>query len=317
MSPWRIVFMGTPDFAVPSLKALINSTDEVVGIFTQPDKPVGRGMKMRGPAVKQAVEGLDIPVFQPKKLREPEAVAQLKALKPDLVVVVAYGQILSQEVLDLPPNGCVNVHASLLPRWRGAAPLHRALLAGDPESGITIMQMDAGLDTGPILSMESLPIHNQMTGGELHDQLANLGGALLLKTLPGLKSGTVKPQIQPEEGVTYAKKLQKVDGLIPWDAPATTISRQILALNPFPGAYTSLEGQNLKIFYCESVKKDEDIALKGAPGEVVRVEDDGLVVACGEGHLRITELQSPGKRRMAASQWLRGHRIKTGSRLGH
>ncbi|MEG3641282.1 methionyl-tRNA formyltransferase [Magnetococcus sp. PR-3] len=309
MSTWRVVFMGTPDFAAGSLQALLDGPDEVVGVFTQPDKPVGRGMKVQKTPVKLLAEQHDIPVFQPNKLREPEAVADLRALKPDIVVVVAYGQILSREVLDIPPHGCINVHASLLPRWRGAAPIQRAILAGDRETGVTIMAMEEGLDTGPMYSTVVQTIFSKTTGGLLHDQLMGAGGWLLVDTLAKIKKG-LTPRIQPEEGVTYASKLKKEEGVVDWGQPATEIQRAVQAFDPWPCTFTSWQGKPLKLFSATVVEGE------GKPGEVIRVEKDGFVVACGEGSLHLAEVQAAGKKRMAAGDWLRGRGVEKGETLG-
>ena len=317
ISPWRIVFMGTPDFAVPSLDALLSGPDPVVGVFTQPDKPVGRGLKMAHPAIKQALlrhaarTGQEVVLLQPARLRAPEAVAALRQLEPDLVVVVAYGQLLSPDVLAIPRHGCINVHASLLPRWRGAAPIQRALLAGDTESGVTIMQMDAGLDTGPTLSRRALALSPDITGGGLHDQLAELGARLLQETLPRVKMGELKPQPQPTEGVTYAAKLTKQDGLIVWSQPAPQIRQRIMALNPWPAAHTSFRGKPLKIFGAHTAQG------RGTAGQLLALRDEGLEVACAHGSLILTDIQLAGKRRMRASDWLRGQDVSAGESLGH
>lgn len=317
MSSWRIVFMGTPDFALPCLEVLLSGSDTLVGVFTQPDKPVGRGLKLAPPPVKRALlahirdsaveEGIGI--FQPVRLRATEAVADLRQLKPDLLVVVAYGQILSPEVLAIPRHGCVNVHASLLPRWRGAAPIQRALLAGDLESGVTLMQMEAGLDTGPILSQRVLSLAADLTGGELHDQLAQLGAQLLQETIPLLQSGTLHAQPQPAEAVTYAAKLTKLDEQIDWYCSAHLIRQKILALNPWPAAHTWLRGKPLKIFRCRLGNSD------GEAGHVIALREDGPEVACTQGSLILTEVQLAGKRRMLATDWLRGSTLSLGERL--
>jgi methionyl-tRNA formyltransferase len=307
MKPWRIVYMGTPDFASLPLKALLKGGENVVGVFTQPDKKTGRGMKFQATPVKVAAQEADIPVFQPLKMRDPEAVEQLKALKPDLVVVTAYGQILSEEVLAIPPQGCINIHASLLPRWRGAAPLQRALLAGDKESGISIMEMEKGLDTGPVLNMSWVPIKEDMTGGELHDALAKDGAALLMDTLQDMKAGKCIAKIQPEEGVTYAKKLTKKDEKIDWNRSAIEIKRQIFALNPWPSASAQLGKKRMKFFRCEL----GDGKAK-QPGEIIELFEDGPEVSCGEGTLILTEVQNPGKKRMPAADWLRGRPVAVG-----
>ncbi|WP_130473018.1 methionyl-tRNA formyltransferase, partial [Candidatus Magnetaquicoccus inordinatus] len=246
--PWRIVFMGTPAFSVPVLQRLLQGNNPVVAVFTQPDKPVGRGLQLLPSPVKQMAVQHGIPVWQPARLRAPEAVQALRELQADLVVVVAYGQILSAEFLALPRWGCLNIHASLLPRWRGAAPIQRALLAGDQESGVTLMRMDVGLDTGPMLCWRALPITAGMTGGELHDQLSQLGAELLHDSLPLLQSGQLPLLPQPEQGVTYANKLSAEDERIDWKQPAEQIERQIRALNPWPGAQTLCNGKPLKLF---------------------------------------------------------------------
>ncbi|MBF0191509.1 MAG: methionyl-tRNA formyltransferase [Magnetococcales bacterium] len=306
MQSWRIVFMGTPDFAVPSLQALLDSTDPVVGIFTQPDRPTGRGMNLRPSPVKEVAAGRGIPIFQPEKLKDPAAIADCAALQPDLIVVAAYGQILSETLLSLPPQGCINVHASLLPRWRGAAPIQRALLAGDADSGITIMRMDKGLDTGPILSMAPLPLPATMTGGGLHDALAQLGARLLIQTIAGMKAGTIHPRPQPDEGILHAPKLTRADEKISFQEKAGRVQRHILALNPWPGATALLEGQPVKILRARVEHGS------GSPGTIIALHDDGPEIACQEGSLIVTEVQIPGKRRMSAAEWLRGHAVKVG-----
>ncbi|MBF0195327.1 MAG: methionyl-tRNA formyltransferase [Magnetococcales bacterium] len=310
MKSWRIVYMGTPDFAVLPLKALINGGENVVGVFTQPDKKTGRGMKFQATPVKVAAQEADIQVFQPLKMRDPEAVEQLKALKPDLVVVTAYGQILSEEVLAVPPQGCINIHASVLPRWRGAAPLQRAILAGDKESGISIMEMEKGLDTGPVLNMSRTPITQNMTGGELHDVLAQDGAALLMETLKKMKDGTCIAKVQPEEGVTYAKKLTKEDEKIDWSKTAIEIKRQILALNPWPSASAQLGKKRIKFFCCELGEGKAKQA-----GEIINLHENGPEVSCGKGTLILTEVQNPGKKRMPAADWLRGRPVAVGDIL--
>ncbi|MBF0447522.1 MAG: methionyl-tRNA formyltransferase [Magnetococcales bacterium] len=311
MGSWRIVYMGTPDFAVYPLQALLDGGEQVVGVFTQPDKKTGRGQKTQATPVKVAASQANIPVFQPLKMRDPEAVAQLKALQPDLVVVTAYGQILSEEVLAIPPQGCINIHASLLPRWRGAAPIQRALLAGDEESGISIMLMEKGLDTGPVYSSVRTPLSKTMTGGELHDQLARLGADLLLKTLSQMKAGTVPAQAQPEQGVTYAKKLTRADEEIDWSQPAEQIQRQIFALNPWPAAMSQLGNNAIKLFRCSPGQGQIT-----QPGTVIALHEEGPEISCGQGSLIITEIQKPGKKRMPAADWLRGRPLKIGDRLG-
>lgn len=237
----RLVFMGSPDFAVPTLRALA-AQYAVVGVVTQPDRPAGRGMTLTPPPVKLVAEELRIPLIQPQKLRQPEAVQQLKDWNPDLIVVSAFGQILRPEVLDLPRQGCINVHASLLPRWRGAAPIQAAILAGDAQAGVTIMKMDPGLDTGPMLSQRAIPIDAEDTGGSLLQKLSHLGGELLLETLPGYISGEIQPQPQPETGSTYAPMLKKEDGLLDFTRPAAELERKIRAFQPWPGTTVAWDG---------------------------------------------------------------------------
>ncbi|MGN7614530.1 methionyl-tRNA formyltransferase [Magnetococcales bacterium HHB-1] len=301
----NIVFMGTPDFASTALKALLKSVHKVLAVFTQPDKPSGRGLRKRQSPVKQLAMKHDLSVFQPSRLRgDTTSQEALQSLKPDLIVVAAYGQILPKEILELPPLGCINIHASLLPRWRGAAPIHRALMAGDSQTGITIMQMDEGLDTGDMLKKRALPITEESTGGSLHDQLALLGGALLVETLDNLMQIKLKPQ--PEEGITYANKLENHEKKIPWQKSAQEVQRLIRAFNPWPVAMTHLEGKDFKIHQAYVGEN----TVKAEPGVILGVVDFkgevGLEVACGEGSLVITELQPAGKRKMAVADWLRG-----------
>lgn len=310
MTPWRIVYMGTPDFAVLPLQALLRGDDPVVGVFTQPDKKTGRGMKWLPTPVKVAAEEAGVPVFQPQKLRDPEAVQQLRTLRPDLVVVAAYGQILSEEVLAIPGQGCLNIHASLLPRWRGAAPLQRALLAGDAQTGISIMAMEKGLDTGPVYAMATTALNPTLTGGELHDLLARQGADLLMETLKKMKAGPVIPTPQPEEGVTYAEKLTRQDEYIDWQRTALAIQRQIHALNPWPSASAGLGKERIKLFRCTL-----GTLPTGQPGEVVALHPEGPELSCGDGTIILTEVQKPGKKRVAAADWLRGRPLEVGDRL--
>lgn len=302
-TPWRIVFMGTPAFAVPTLAGLLAGHDPVVGLFTQPDRPVGRGLKWSPSPIKQVGERQGIPLFQPARLRSEEAVAALRTLAPDLIVVVAYGQILSPEILALPTHGCLNIHASLLPRWRGAAPIQRALLAGDTPLGVTLMQMEAGLDSGPILSQRVAPMTTDWTGGALHDCLAQLGATLLQESLPLLKAGKLPPIPQPAEGITYANKLTPEDEKIDWRQPALQIKQQIFALNPWPAAHTLLHDKPLKILSCRLGEG------RGAAGQWIAHHKEGPEIACGSGSLIVTEVQPAGKRRMPASDWLRGQGV--------
>ncbi|MBF0296754.1 MAG: methionyl-tRNA formyltransferase [Magnetococcales bacterium] len=298
--------MGTPDFAVPSLAALLGGPDPVVGVVTQLDKPTGRGMAVQFSPVKRAAMEKGIPLLQPRTLRDPETFAALEAWRPDLVVVAAFGQILPEAVLNLPAHGCINVHASLLPRWRGAAPIARALLAGDSHSGVTIMQMEAGLDTGPVLAMERLPLDEAMTGGRLHDALAVLGARLLVATIAGFKVGSIRPVPQSAEGVVYAAKLTRADERIDFRQPAGLIRRRVMALNPWPGAVAELEGRPIKIFDCRVANGS------GLPGTLIALHNDGPEIACGEESVIVREVQVPGKRRMTAQEWLRGHPLAIG-----
>src|SRR5258708_34683608 len=273
------VFMGTPDFSVPPLRALLAEPNlDVIGVVTQPDRPAGRGNTIQRSRVKQAGLAATIPVIQPQKLREPAAFEQLQAWQPDLIVVAAFGQILRQQVLDLPRYGCINVHASLLPRWRGAAPIQAAIRAGDAQTGITIMKMDAGLDTGPILSQRAEPILSTDTGSTLHDKLAELGGPLLIETLDSYLRGEIAPQPQDENAQTYAPMLKKEEGAIDWIQPAEAIERQVLAFDPWPGTYTLWNGQTLKIL-AGAVVSGQD----AAPGLVMRLPDSTVAIGTGRG----------------------------------
>ncbi|MBF0146214.1 MAG: methionyl-tRNA formyltransferase [Magnetococcales bacterium] len=312
MTPLKIVFMGTPDFAVPSLAALISSPDTVVGVFTQPDRVAGRGLRLQPSPVKQHALAHGLTVHQPTTLRHPDAVTLLQSLQPDLIVVTAYGLLLPPAILAIPGHGCINVHASLLPRWRGAAPLHRAILAGDRETGVTIMAMEAGLDTGPILAMDTTPIDDTMTGGRLHDQLAEQGARLLTTTLAALKMGTLKPQPQPTTGITYAEKLTRDDEWIHWNQEATLIHRQIRALNPWPGARTTFQGHTLKIIAAHPAERNQ----QGQPGEIITLLESGFEVACGQGSLIVTRVTPSGKKTMSAAAWIHGRHLTTGNLLG-
>jgi methionyl-tRNA formyltransferase len=306
----RVIFMGTPEFALPTLEGLIDSGVKIVGVFTQPDRPKGRGRKLEPSPVKRLAEEHGLPVFQPERLRDKDAIKQVRSLKPDLVVVVAYGQILPQEVLDIPKYGCVNVHASLLPRHRGAAPINKAIIDGDPMTGVTTMQMDAGLDTGDMLVKKSISIFPNENAGELHDRLAQLGREAMEETLARLCAGTLSPQKQDDSRSSYAPMLKKEDGLIDWKRPAAAIHNQVRGLYPWPGAFTHLDGEVLKI-------ADTRIAdTSGNPGEILVLENSGVVVACGEGALQIRRLQLPGKKMLPAADFLRGVKLKVGQKLG-
>lgn len=290
----RVVFMGTPDFSVPALKALVAAGHDVVCAYSQPPRPAGRGKKERPSPVQRAAEEMGIMVRHPKSLKTPEAQAEFADLKADVAVVVAYGLILPQAILDAPAQGCLNIHASLLPRWRGAAPIHRAVMAGDAQTGICIMQMDAGLDTGPVLLTRAHPIAPGATTGDLHDQLSDLGGALITQALANLSDLTAQPQ--PDEGVCYAEKIDKAEARIDWGEPAALVDQKIRGLSPFPGAWCEIEGERVKLL------RSRPAEGSGAPGEVL----GSLVVACADGAVEITELQWAGKRAMPAEDALRG-----------
>jgi methionyl-tRNA formyltransferase len=301
----RLIFMGTPAFAVPALAALIEAGHEILAVYTQPPRPAGRGKALRPGPVQAHAEAAGIPVRCPKTFKDAEAQAAFAALDADAAVVVAYGLILPQPILEVPRHGCLNVHASLLPRWRGAAPIQRAILAGDAETGITIMRLDEGLDTGPMLLSRSLAIGDDDTGA-LHDRLAALGGEAIITALAAIADGSAVETEQPEDGVTYAAKLGPEDEPLDWSQPALVLSRQIRALAPRPGAHFKLDDERWKALAAELVEGD------GAPGEVL---DERLCVACGEGALRLLRVQRPGKKAMAVGDALRGRPIAAGTRL--
>jgi methionyl-tRNA formyltransferase len=314
MKPLRIAFAGTPHFALPALRALLASEHRVVGVLTQPDRPAGRGLDLRASPVKLLASTTQptLPISQTPTLKSPEGRAALAEWAPELLVVVAYGLILPPAVLAMPRLGCLNIHGSLLPRWRGAAPIQRALLAGDTETGVTIMQLDEGLDTGPILLERRRPIGTHETAGDLHDALAELGAAALLEAIEGLAAGKIEPRPQPAAGATYAPKIDKAEARIDWNAPAADLDRQIRAFNPWPIAETRFAGDSLRLMRASVV---DAAAQEAAPGTVLGIADDGLRVACGRGVLAVRELQRPGKRPTSARDFANAVRL-TGLRFG-
>lgn len=311
ISALKIVFAGTPDFSVPSLRALIATQARVVGVYTQPDRPAGRGRRLTASPVKTVALEHHLPVYQPVTLKDPAAVATLAALEADLMVVVAYGLLLPGAVLATPRLGCINVHASLLPRWRGAAPIQRALLAGDSETGITIMGMEAGLDTGPMYLKRATPIAAHDTGGSLHDRLSQLGAEALMEALPGIGTGRLQPQRQDASQATYAKKITKDEAHIDWQLPAVEIERRIRAFNPWPVAETRLGEAVLRLW--GGVAIDGESAA--ASGTVLATGRTGIDVATGRGVLRLTRVQPAGKRPMDAADYINARRLD-GERLG-
>ncbi|MCB1956666.1 MAG: methionyl-tRNA formyltransferase [Rhodocyclaceae bacterium] len=305
----RVGFAGTPEFAAVALEAIVAAGFPVPLVLTQPDRPAGRGMRLQPSAVKQAALAHGLPVDQPERLRSEAQRVALAAAAPDVLVVAAYGLILPQVVLDLPRFGCINIHASLLPRWRGAAPIHRAIEAGDRETGITLMQMDAGLDTGPMIERRALPIDAADTTASLHDKLAVLGGAMVVEVLSRLAEGPLAATPQPESGVTYAHKISREEAEIDWQASAETIERRLRAFVPFPGLQSTLHGEAVK-FWGGTLSEG-----RGEPGTVLAVDGDGVVVACGTGPIRFTVLQKAGGRRLPAADFLRGFPVAVGDRF--
>lgn len=299
----KIIFAGTPEFAVPALAALIAAGHDIVLVLTQPDRPAGRGMKLKSSPVKELALAHGLAVFQPETLKAPDVQAHIAAVNADVMVVAAYGLIIPQAVLDMPKDGCLNIHASLLPRWRGAAPIQRAILAGDSETGVTIMRVVLALDAGGMLKKAAIPITAQDTAQTLHDALAALGGKLMVEVLAQLKSLKAEPQ---DEGlVTYAEKLQKSEAPIAWRRSAADISRQVRAFNPFPVATAAMNGEIWKIWLATTAQ------WRGTPGEIISLEN-GIIVSCGEGALCITELQKPGGKRLGWKEFLAGNPLRTG-----
>ena len=309
---FRVLFMGTSPFAVPSLKILLAKGENIVGVFTQPDKPQGRGLKIKISPIKgEALENY-LPLFQPVKINRDESVEIIKSLSPDLIVVAAFGQIISQRILDIPRFGSINVHASLLPKYRGAAPINWVIIQGEKETGVTTMLMDKGLDTGNILLQRKLEIFPEENAGELHDRLAFLGAEVLRETVARLKQGGVTPCKQEESEASYAPPLEKEDGVIDWEKPAEKIYNHIRGMNPWPGAFTYLEGKILKVFQAKHVIQD----FPHEPGKVVKTSDEGILVETGEGHILLTEIQLENHKRMSSALFLRGHPLPIDVRLG-
>jgi methionyl-tRNA formyltransferase len=308
--PLRLIFMGTPEFAVPTLLELVAHGHEIAAVYTRAAKPAGRGMKLQLTPVEQQARRLGIPVATPSTLKTPEALQEFRALDAAAAVVVAYGMILPQTILDAPRLGCFNLHASLLPRWRGAAPINRAIMAGDRETGVMVMKMDAGLDTGDVAMAERVPITDAMTAADLHDTLAPLGGDLMVRAMGALERGKLQLTPQASDGVTYAAKVDKAETRIDWDKPAREVLRHIHGLSPFPGAWCEIAGggdaARIKILRCELAKG------AGAPGAVL---DDHFTIACGDGAIRIVELQRAGGKPMKAEEFLRGTAVAPGTRL--
>ncbi|MFZ6760637.1 methionyl-tRNA formyltransferase [Undibacterium sp. Ji50W] len=306
----RVIFAGTPEFAATALQAIHAAGFEIPLVFTQPDRPAGRGMQLHASAVKQFAQQHGIPVAQPVSLRldgkypdvAQEAHDLLLSTPHDVMVVAAYGLILPLSVLNIPRLGCLNIHGSLLPRWRGAAPIHRAIEAGDSETGITIMQMEEGLDTGPMLLMQSLPIAADDTTGGLHDKLADLGGAMIVDTLRRLEQGTLKATVQPEDGVCYAAKISKAEAALDFKLPADVLERKIQAFNPFPGAHADYAGNSIKIWRARALAT----STPAVPGQILATSTAGILLACGQGALELIELQKAGGKRLLVSEFLKG-----------
>lgn len=311
MTPLRIVVMGTTDFALPALNALVEAGHKVVTVVCQPDRPNARGKKIKYLPMKARALELGIPVFQPEKIKTPEAVETLRSLKADLFVVAAYGQILSEEILYMPTYHSVNIHGSLLPKYRGAAPIHHAIMDGMTETGVTLMKMDIGMDTGDMLAKTVVPITETSTVGEIHDTLAQAGATLLVETIPSMVAGTVKAQKQDEAQATYADKVEKTTGCVNWNRETAMVIRQINGTDPFPGAYTTVDGAKMKCY------RPLPVSGKGEPGTILSADTkEGLVVATLDGALAITQIQMPGKKRMASQDYFRGNAMTIGEHLG-
>ena len=308
----RVLFMGTPDFAVGTLEEIIEAGHEVIGVVTQPDKEKGRGGKVSFPAIKEAALKHNLDIYQPIKVREPEFIQIIRDLEPEVIVVAAFGQLLPKELLDIPPYGCVNVHASLLPKYRGAAPIQAAIINGEEITGVTIQYMDVKLDTGDIILQESIPIADNETGGSLYDKLAQLGASLLVKALGKLEDGTATRTPQDDSLATHVKMMDKEMGNIDFTQPAISIERMIRGLNPWPSAYTKLNGKTLKLWSAAVV----EYSNSGQAGEVVKVDKDTITIMTGKDALEIHELQLEGKKRLSCDAFLRGYPVETGTILG-
>lgn len=307
----KVIFMGTPDFAVGTLQALLESEHQVAAVVTQPDKPRGRGKSMQFPPVKEVAVKAGLAVYQPRKVRDPEFIETLRSVDADVIVVVAFGQIIPEEILQMKRYGCINVHASLLPKYRGAAPIQWAVIQGEKESGVTTMQMDAGLDTGDMLKKIVVPLDEKETGGSLFEKLSRAGAGLLVETLRELEEGSLQPQKQGDSPTEYAKMLNKDMGRIDWNQDAAVIERWIRGLNPWPSAYGKLDGKTLKIWDADVVEQESE----KAPGTVAGVTKDSILIQTGKGMLAVRELQLEGKKRMDAGAFLRGYSIKEGTSL--
>lgn len=315
MAALRIIFMGTPELAAASLSALLREPAfQIVAVVTQPDRPKGRDLKLQPSPVKELTFSAGLPVLQPLKAREEGFIAELRALQPELIAVAAFGQILPKGILELPRLGCLNVHTSLLPKYRGASPIQSAILNGETETGVTIMKMDVGLDTGDILTQRATPISDDDNAATLHDRLAQFGAELLVQTIPDYAAGKITPQVQQHDLATHVAKIKKEDGRIDWSHPARSIWNRIRAFTPWPGAFTYLPAQPqpllLKIWQAEAVLQN------GLPGTVLSADKTGIVIGCGEGALRVTSLQREGGRRMSAAEFLAGFPLQAGLRLG-
>jgi methionyl-tRNA formyltransferase len=310
----RIIFMGTPELARVSLQALLGRSDfEVIAVVTQPDRPKGRELKLTASPAKELALQSNVAVLQPERARNENFIEELRSLKPDLIAVAAFGQILPQSILDLPRFGCVNVHTSLLPKYRGAAPIQWAILNDEPETGVTIMKMDAGMDTGAILTLETTPIHESDNAQILHDRLAKIGAELLVRTIPDYVAGKIPAHPQPAEGVSYAPKIKKQDGEIDWTQPARAIWNRVRGLVPWPGAFTHVPAEPKP--YLLKVWEAEVTGVTGSPGEILSADRSGIVVGCGQNAIRICQLQLEGGKRLKAQQFLAGHPLRSGQVL--